>query len=479
MFEYPIIPIILCGGTGTRLWPISRESYPKQYLKLNSNENLTLLQRTVKRISNIQGLKEPILVCNDEHRFIAAEQMRQICVKPQSILLEPFGKNTAPAITLAALTAISKEKDPILLVLSSDHYIEDEAKFLNVIKKGLTYAKHNNRLITFGVLPTKPETGYGYIKAENPFEKDIVEAIKIDKFIEKPDLDTARNFLEDKKYLWNSGIFAFKADIFINEVKKYSYKIFEICNSSLLNSENDLDFKRINKSYFSKCPNISIDVAIMEKTNLGTVLNLNAGWSDVGDWQSLWEISKKDTKGNSCDGKTYLKNVKDCILKSENRLIVGVDLNDLVIVETRDAMLVANKSSSQLIKQIVEDLSNKNFPEGITNKKSYRPWGNYVSLVESDLWQVKRLEIKIGESISLQKHKYRSEHWVVVDGIADVEIDNNKSTLNLNESIFVPKGAKHRLSNKGDRNLVIIEIQIGDYLGEDDIIRYQDRYGRN
>ena len=217
----------------------------------------------------------------------------------------------------------------------------------------------------------------------------------------------------------------------------------------------------------------------MEKTNLGTVLNLNAGWSDIGNWQSLWEISKKDTKGNSCDGKTYLKNVKDCILKSENRLIVGVDLNDLVIVETRDAMLVANKSSSQLIKQIVEDLSNMNFPEGITNKKSYRPWGNYVPLVENDLWQVKRLEIKIGESISLQKHKYRSEHWVVVDGIADVEIDNNKSTLNLNESIFVPKGAKHRLSNKGDKNLVIIEIQIGDYLGEDDIIRYQDRYGRN
>ena len=478
MFEYPIIPIILCGGTGTRLWPISRESYPKQYLKLNSNENLTLLQRTVKRISNIQGLKDPILVCNDEHRFIAAEQMRQISVKPQSILLEPFGKNTAPAITLAALTAISKEKDPILLVLSSDHYIEDEAKFINVINKGLAYAKQN-RLITFGVLPTKPETGYGYIKAENPFKKDIVEAIKIDKFIEKPDLDTARTFLEDKKYLWNSGIFAFKADIFINEVKKYSSKIFEICNSSLLNSENDLDFKRINKSYFSKCPNISIDVAIMEKTNLGTVLNLNAGWSDIGNWQSLWEISKKDTKGNSCDGKTYLKNVKDCILKSENRLIVGVDLNDLVIVETRDAILVANKSSSQLIKQIVEDLSNMNFPESITNKKSYRPWGNYVSLVESDLWQVKRLEIKIGESISLQKHKYRSEHWVVVDGIADVEIDNNKSTLNLNESIFVPKGAKHRLTNKGDRNLVIIEIQIGDYLGEDDIIRYQDRYGRN
>ena len=477
MLEYPIIPIILCGGTGTRLWPISRESYPKQYLKLNSNENLTLLQRTVKRISNIQGLKDPILVCNDEHRFIAAEQMRQISVKPQSILLEPFGKNTAPAITLAALTAISKEKDPILLVLSSDHYIEDEAKFINVINKGLTYAKQN-RLITFGVLPTKPETGYGYIKAENPFDKGIVEAIKIDKFIEKPDLDTAKTFLEDKKYLWNSGIFAFKADIFINEVKKYSSKIFEICNSSLLNSENDLDFKRINKSYFSKCPNISIDVAIMEKTNLGTVLNLNAGWSDIGNWQSLWEISKKDTKGNSCDGKTYL-NVKDCILKSENRLIVGVDLNDLVIVETRDAILVANKSSSQLIKQIVEDLSNMNFPESITNKKSYRPWGNYVSLVESDLWQVKRLEIKIGESISLQKHKYRSEHWVVVDGIADVEIDNNKSTLNLNESIFVPKGAKHRLSNKGDRNLVIIEIQIGDYLGEDDIIRYQDRYGRN
>jgi len=477
MSRCPIIPVILCGGTGSRLWPISRESYPKQYLKINSKDNLTLLQRTFKRISNIPGLQEPILVCNEEHRFIAAEQMRQINIIPQTILLEPFGKNTAPAITLAAITAINNEEDPILIVLSSDHYIEDEVNFVKVIENGIDYAK-KGRLITFGVSPTKPETGYGYIKSARPFKTQQVEGIKIDEFIEKPDIVTARKFLGDKRFVWNSGIFAFKAKILIDEIKKFSTNIFETCNTALLNSKNDLDFKRISREDFSKCPDISLDVAVMEKTNLGTVLNLDVGWSDIGNWKSLWEISEKDINGNSFEGKAYLKNVNNCFLRSENRLIVGLDLDNLIIIETRDAILVANKNSSQKIKQIVSDLSNKNFPESKQNKKTYRPWGNYISLVESETWQVKRIEIKPGESISLQKHKKRSEHWVVVKGIANVEIDDKKSTINVNESIFVSKGSKHRLSNHNDENLIIVEVQIGDYLGEDDIIRFDDLYGR-
>ena len=477
MSRCPIIPVILCGGTGSRLWPISRESYPKQYLKINSKDNLTLLQRTFKRISNIPGLQEPILVCNEEHRFIAAEQMRQINIIPQTILLEPFGKNTAPAITLAAITAINNEEDPILIVLSSDHYIEDEVNFVKVIENGIDYAK-KGRLITFGVSPTKPETGYGYIKSARPFKTQQVEGIKIDEFIEKPDIVTARKFLGDKRFVWNSGIFAFKAKILIDEIKKFSTNIFETCNTALLNSKNDLDFKRISREDFSKCPDISLDVAVMEKTNLGTVLNLDVGWSDIGNWKSLWEISEKDINGNSFEGKAYLKNVNNCFLRSENRLIVGLDLDNLIIIETRDAILVANKNSSQKIKQIVSDLSNKNFPESKQNKKTYRPWGNYISLVESETWQVKRIEIKPGESISLQKHKKRSEHWVVVKGIANVEIDDKNTTINVNESIFVSKGSKHRLSNHNDENLIIVEVQIGDYLGEDDIIRFDDLYGR-
>ena len=477
MYECPVIPVILCGGTGSRLWPISRESYPKQYLKINPEDNLTLLQRTFKRISSVPELKDPILVCNEEHRFIAAEQMRQIDIIPQSILLEPFGKNTAPAITLAAITAIKNEEDPILIVLSSDHFIKDEAKFVKIIKNGIDYAK-KDRLVTFGVSPTKPETGYGYIKSAMPFKTEQIEGINIDKFIEKPDIDNARKFLEDKRFVWNSGIFAFKATILINEIKKFSKNIFETCNTALLNAENDLDFKRIKKEDFAKCQDISLDVAVMEKTNLGTVLNLDVGWSDIGNWNSLWEISKKDINGNSFEGKTYLKNVKNCFLRSESRLVVGVDLNDLVIIETRDAILVANKKSSQKIKQVVNDLSNKNFPESKQTKKTYRPWGNYISLVENNTWQVKRIEIKPGESISLQKHNKRSEHWVVVKGIANVEIDNKSTTININESIFVSKGTKHRLANHGDENLIIIEVQIGDYLGEDDIIRFDDLYGR-
>ena len=301
MYKYPVIPIILCGGTGSRLWPISRESYPKQYLKIKPEDNLTLLQRTFKRISSVPELKDPILVCNEEHRFIAAEQMRQIDIIPQSILLEPFGKNTAPAITLAAITAIKNEEDPILIVLSSDHFIKDEAKFVKIIKNGISYAK-KDRLVTFGVSPTKPETGYGYIKSAMPFKTEQIEGIDIDKFIEKPDIDNATKFLEDKRFVWNSGIFAFKATILINEIKKFSKNIFETCNTALLNAENDLDFKRIKKEDFAKCQDISLDVAVMEKTNLGTVLNLDVGWSDIGNWESLWNISKKDLNGNSIKG---------------------------------------------------------------------------------------------------------------------------------------------------------------------------------
>ena len=477
MYRCPVIPIILCGGTGSRLWPISRESYPKQYLKINPEDNLTLLQRTFKRISNVPELKDPILVCNEEHRFIAAEQMRQIGIIPQSILLEPFGKNTAPAITLAAITAIKNEEDPILIVLSSDHFIKDEAKFVKIIKNGINYAK-KDRLVTFGVSPTKPETGYGYIKSAMPFKTEQIEGINIDKFIEKPDIDNARKFLEDKRFVWNSGIFAFKANILINEIKKFSKNIFETCNTALLNAENDLDFKRIKKEDFAKCQDISLDVAVMEKTNLGTVLNLDVGWSDIGNWNSVWENSSKDVNGNFYKGKVIHKNSKNCYFRSEDRLIVGLDLENTIVIETNDAILVSNKNSSESLKNIVKKLDQKNFKEGKFNKKMYRPWGSYTCLIESESWQVKILEIKPFASLSLQLHHYRSEHWVVVNGTAKVEIDGLESTLVKNQSIFVPLGLKHRLSNPKNIPLEIIEVQNGVYLGEDDIERFDDEYGR-
>ncbi len=471
-----IIPIILSGGSGTRLWPLSRECYPKQYINLDEYNKLTLLQNTFSRLQGLENLNEPIIICNEEQRFIVAEQMREINTKPHAILLEPLGRNTAPAITLSSLIASKESQDPLLLILSADHSIKENEKFRETLAEGYSFAEEG-RIVTFGVKPSKPETGYGYIESYDELT-DYKISSNIKRFIEKPDKKNAEKFFKNKKFLWNSGIFLSKASTILNELKRYQPKIFDLCKKSLDQSKDDLDFVRIKSDIFKKCPSLPIDIAVMEKTNLGTVISLDVGWSDVGSWNNVWENSHKDKAGNSTKGNVIIKKAENCYVRSENRLVVGVGIKNLAIIETYDAILILEKESNQVVKEIVKELDKCGFEEGKVNKKMYRPWGNYTGIVNGASWQVKRLEINEKASLSLQLHHHRSEHWIVVDGTAKIEIDGVTSILKKNESIYVPLGSKHRLSNPGKIPLIIIEVQCGTYLGEDDIIRFEDLYRR-
>ena len=472
-----IIPVILCGGKGSRLWPLSRKSFPKQFLSISSVSNKSLLQNTYQRIKGLKGLKEPILICNEEHRFIVAEQMREINIKPLSILLEPFGRNTAPAVTLAALKAQEFEKNANLLILSSDHIIEDERQFIKVINSGIKYS-NEGRLVTFGVIPDEPATGYGYIKSAEPLEEKDIKGSRINSFIEKPNLITANKLIKDKRYTWNSGMFLFKADTILNEIENYSPEILFACKKSLEKKLFDLDFQRLNQDSFNKCPNISIDIAVMEKTEKGTVLPLKANWTDIGSWNAVWKISKKDENENFIEGSVIAKNSHNCYLRGEKRLIAALGVKDLIVIETSDAILVADKSQSQEVKNVVNYLEEKGIREGQEHKKIYRPWGSYESILEEARWQVKIINVKPGEKLSLQMHHHRSEHWIVVSGTAKAEIDEKEITLHENQSTYIPIGSKHRLSNPGKIPLKLIEVQSGSYLGEDDIHRFEDNYGR-
>ena len=471
-----IIPLILCGGSGSRLWPLSRKSYPKQFISIKKESKFSLLQNTIKRILSLKNIKKPILVCNEEHRFIVAEQMREINIDDFIILLEPCGRNTAPAITLSALKSLEIEDDPTLLVLSSDHDIKNIEKFLTVIEAGLDFTE-KNKLVTFGVIPKSPEIGYGYIKATQPLEKKV-KGFDIESFIEKPDIKTAQKLIKDNRYTWNSGMFMFKAKEIIKEINKFSPEILVCCKEAISKSKLDLDFQRLDKASFERCNDISIDVAVMEKTSRGIVIPLDAGWSDIGSWESVWETSNKDLEGNYTEGKVILENTKNSYIRSEKRLIVGIDLNDLVIVETRDAILISNKNSSQKVKNIVNNLKKGKMPEGTTHAKIYRPWGHYLSLVEENRWQVKLIFVKPGEKLSLQMHHHRAEHWVVVSGTAKVEVEEKVKVLSENQSVYIPLGSKHRLTNPGKIPLTLIEVQSGSYVGEDDIVRFEDFYGR-
>lgn len=477
MSKHSILPVILCGGSGSRLWPLSRKSFPKQFLSLNSNSSETLLQSTQQRIKDLKGLGDPILVCSEEHRFLVAEQMREINIKPNSILLEPFPRNTAPAITLAALKAIETGENPILLVLSSDHIIGDQKQFIKVINEGIQYA-NNDRLVTFGVIPDSPDTGYGYIKSQLPLEGSVIKGSNIISFIEKPDFKTASKLFKDKRFTWNSGIFMFKANTILKEIENHAPDVFKFCEASIREKLYDLDFQRLSKKEFKKCPNVSIDIAVMEKTNLGTVLPLEASWTDVGSWDAVWKISRKDNNNNFIEGKVVTKNTTNCYLKSEKRLITTIGIKDLIIIETSDAILVADRFQSQEVKNVVDLLKQKNISEGQKHKRIYRPWGFYESLIEEERWQVKIINVKPGEKLSLQMHHHRSEHWIVVSGTANVEIDEKEITLHENQSSYIPIGSKHRLSNPGKIPLKLIEVQSGAYLGEDDIHRFDDDYGR-
>ena len=471
-----LIPVILCGGLGSRLWPLSRKSFPKQYLKLSPQKDYSLLQQTIQRLEGFYSLEKPIIICNEEQRFIVAEQMRSINVEPESILLEPCSRNTASAITLAALIGLKEKNDPLILVLASDHKIDKNKEFREAIEEGINFAK-KGRLVTFGIVPNSSETGYGYIESIEECSKKNKSSI-IKRFIEKPNKELANKLIRDKHFTWNSGIFLFRASSIISELKKYQPRIVELCEASLKSSSSDLYFRRLKRDIFETLPNISIDFALMEKTKLGTVISLDVGWNDLGSWKSIWNSSFKDSNNNILEGKTFVKNVKNSYLRSESRLVVGLNLENTLIVETNDVILVSDKNSSEKIKELVEELGKKNYSEISTSKKVYRPWGYYISIAEEATWQVKKIEINPHSSLSLQLHNHRSEHWVVVNGTALVQINSDKKTLKANESIFVPVGTKHRLSNNTNLPLTIIEVQSGHYLGEDDIERFNDIYGR-
>ena len=472
-----IIPLIMCGGTGTRLWPLSRKAYPKQFLNILSHKNNSLLQETVLRISSISNIQNPIIICNEEHRFIVAEQLREIGVIPQAIILEPLGKNTAPAATLGAIKSMEIDKESILLVLSSDHEIKNTNKFCEVIKSSIFKAEEG-KLITYGIIPSCPETGYGYIETYDDLNFEEIKGSPIKSFYEKPDIEKAKEFITRKSFSWNSGIFLFKAVTLIEELEKYCPDIYLICKETILENNKDLDFQRVDKSVFEKCPNISLDKAVMEKTDKGFVFPLDTGWNDLGDWKSVWNSSKKDNDGNVSLGKVFLEETKNCYLRSEKSMLTCLGLRDLIIVETGDAILIADKNKTQNVKLLVQNLYKEGFKESIQHQKIYRPWGFYISIVEGLRWQVKLITVKPGASLSLQMHHHRSEHWVVVKGTAKIEIDDRKILLNENQSTYIPVCSKHRLSNPGKIPLELIEVQSGPYLGEDDIKRFEDTYDR-
>jgi len=475
-----IIPIILAGGSGTRLWPLSRKSFPKQFLNL-TDDKYTLLQKTYKRIENLNYVDRPIVICNEEHRFIVAHQMKEINIEPLEIVLEPEGRNTTSAIAIAALKTIEIFKDtdiePILLILSSDHQIEDINSFHSAIKYSLDMALQD-KLIIFGVTPTYPATGYGYIKSAKQLDHNNYCESKVDLFIEKPDEKTAKLFIKDKKYSWNSGIFVFKAITILNEIKSFSPKIVENCENCLSKSVKDLDFLRLNKTLFLNCENIPIDISVFEKTKKAFVIPLNCGWNDIGSWDSLWQISKKDLNGNSVHGRALIKETNDSLIRSEDKLLVSIGLENIILVETKDAVLVANRKYLKSLKEIVSLMKEEGFIEAQNHKVVYRPWGSFLSLETGKTWQIKKIVVNPGESLSLQMHFHRSEHWVVVAGTAQIEINDGVKIMGPNESAYIPLGAKHRLSNPTKSPLILIEIQSGSYLGEDDIKRFEDKYKR-
>ncbi|WP_422353296.1 mannose-1-phosphate guanylyltransferase/mannose-6-phosphate isomerase [Stenotrophomonas sp. AR026] len=464
----PIVPVILSGGSGTRLWPLSREAYPKQFLPLVGDD--TMLQATWKRVASIAGAA-PIVVANQEHRFMAAEQLRECKVLPQALILEPVGRNTAPAIAIAALQALANGDDVLLLVLPSDHVVRNEAAF-HVAVKQAAIAAETGKLVTFGIVPTTPETGYGYIKAA---AGDGVRAV--DRFVEKPDLATAEQYVASGEYFWNSGMFLFKASRYLKELEALQPAILAACRQALDKAARDNDFIRLDTEAFAASPNDSIDYAVMEKTADAAVVPLDAEWNDVGSWSALWEVSDKDADGNACHGDVIALDCKNSYAYG-NRLIAMVGLQDIVVVETDDAVFVGHKDRVQDVKEIVGQIKRDGRSEAAAHRKVYRPWGAYDSIDNGARFQVKRITVKPGATLSLQMHHHRAEHWIVVSGTAEVTRGDEVILLSENQSTYIPLGVTHRLKNPGKLPLELIEVQSGSYLGEDDIVRFEDQYGR-
>jgi mannose-1-phosphate guanylyltransferase/mannose-6-phosphate isomerase len=467
-----VIPVILSGGSGTRLWPLSRKEYPKQYLPLAGDN--TMLQETILRLDGLDNLADPIIVCNADHRFLVAEQCQQIGIKNPTILLEPVGRNTAPAIAAAALQSLKETDNAVLLVLSADHVIQDIDAFHEAINIASSQAQEG-KLATFGIVPTDANTGYGYIKTS---KENYSGAYKVEEFVEKPDLQTARTYLEQGNYLWNSGMFMFKADTLIDELTNHSPEIVASVKTAVNNAEQDLDFIRLDKQAFESSPSDSIDYALMEKSDNVVVVPLDAGWSDVGSWSALYDIGTKDANGNVIKGDVITQDTTNTYINANHHMVATIGVDNLIIVDTADATFIATQDKAQEVKSIVESLQTKGRDEGAMHRKVYRPWGWYDSIEYDKHFQVKRLHVNPGAKLSLQMHHKRAEHWVVVSGTATAINGEEVLTLKESDSTYIPIGTTHGLENKTNEQLEIVEVQSGTYLGEDDIVRFEDIYGR-
>ncbi len=465
-----ILPVILVGGTGSRLWPLSRELYPKQFLSLQGAD--TMLQVTLRRLQGLDH-QDPLLICNQEHRFVVQEQLTQINHSYTDILLEPVGRNTAPAIALAALKSLQNGEDPILLVLPADHVIADVYAFQDAVRRGMPYAEQG-KLIVFGVAPTYAETGYGYIHAQQSQE----DAFAVKAFVEKPSEKLAQMYLESGNYYWNSGMFLFRASAYLEELKLFQAEIYEHCLKALKGMKKNLSFISLDKAAFETCPVDSIDYAVMEKTTQAMMVPMQAGWIDIGSWAALWKNCNKNEQGNVQQGDVLSLDTSNSFIRSSDKLVVTIGLENTVVINTKDAVLVAAKDKVQDVKKVVALLNEEERSEAKSHSEVFRPWGKYDTLAQGPRYQVKRITVKPGEKLSTQMHHHRAEHWVVVSGTAKVSHADKTFYLTENQSTYIPLGTVHSLENPGKVPLEIIEVQSGSYLDEDDIVRYEDRYGR-
>ena len=481
MSDVPLIAVVMAGGTGSRLWPLSRELYPKQFLQLSGEHSL--LQTTLLRLSNL-SCETPLVITNEQHRFIVAEQLRQIDQLRDNIILEPCGRNTAPAIALSAFSALKRneQEDPLLLVLAADHIISKEKIFCDAIQKAIPIAE-NGSIVTFGIVPEYAETGYGYIERETDALSlsNVAEGefYRVKNFVEKPDRLTAEKYISSGNFFWNSGMFMFKATAYLEELKKYRPDIYSICEQVVSSSYRDLDFIRLPEEIFKDCPAESIDFAVMEKTDRCVVCPVDIGWSDVGSWQSLWDISEKTHTGDVCKGDVLTYNTKNNYIYSESALVAAVGVEDVVIVQTKDAILVSKKSDVQDVKKIVDMLKSQERSEYIAHREVFRPWGKFDAIDQGERYKVKKIIVKPGEGLSLRMHHHRSEHWIVLSGTAKVTLNDKTMLVTANESIYIPLGATYSLENPGIIPLNLIEVSSGDYLGEDDIVRQKERYRKD
>jgi mannose-1-phosphate guanylyltransferase len=464
-----LLPVIIAGGTGSRLWPLSRKNLPKQLLNLDGDHSM--LQTTVSRLKGLV-CQSPSIICNEEHRFMVAEQLRLIDTDTSTIILEPAGRNTAPAVALAAIEATRHGDDPTLLILAADHVIRDEDAFRKAVTEGEALVAQD-KIVTFGIVATHPETGYGYLKAS-----DKNGAAAVERFVEKPNAELAQQYFDSGDYYWNSGMFMFKASRFLNELERHRPDILSACQAAMASPSNDLDFTRVDADAFKACPSESIDYAVMEKAENVWVVPMDAGWNDVGSWTALRDIGAKDAAGNVCIGDVISHNSSHCYLRSDNKLIATVGLENTIVIDTKDAVLVASADHAQDIKKIVDQLQSAKRSEHEFHREVYRPWGKYDSIDNGERYQVKRITVKPGEKLSVQMHHHRAEHWIVVSGTAKVLRGDDEIMLSENQSVYIPLGTVHALENPGKIPLELIEVQSGSYFGEDDIVRFTDRYGR-